>query len=177
MTSLVETKAALTDAEYAVLGLLTLGESSGYDLSKYAQQNVDLILAPAKSRIYAVLPRLLRRGYVSRQEVAQEDRPDKHVYGLTPEGRAAFESWLNDTAEPVARDQLLLKLFFGREADAEALLEQVRDFREAKLVELEVLEGIHPEDPFRALTVACGVALARASISWAEQAIDTLGSG
>jgi DNA-binding PadR family transcriptional regulator len=159
---------------------VTLGESSGYDLARCAQRNADLILAPAKSRIYAVLPRLEERGYVLRRDVAQSRRPDKQLYRLTASGRAALDAWLNETGEPTTLDQLLLKLFFGEHADPAALIEQVRAFRERKEEEKAVLEG-HAEsnrsDPggfFRNLTVTCGLEPAEASIRWAEAAETTL---
>lgn len=176
MTNLIRT-IKLTEAQWAVLGLLSLGECSGYDLSKQAEHNVNLILAPTKSRIYAVLPELLARGYVSRREVSQRGRPDKQLYRLTRSGRKAFEEWLNDTTPPVKREPLLLKLFFGTQADAEALLEQVREFRRGKDEELAVLarhDQVNLADPsdvgfFRTVTVACGLELARVQIKWADR--------
>src|SRR5918911_687736 len=122
----------LSESEYAVLGLLAfLGESSGYDLGRWATRAVDLILAPTKSRIYAVLPRLMKRGYVSEQTVRQDRRPDKRLYRLTEDGERVFVAWLNDTTKALHRDVVLLKLFFGQFADPRALLEQVRRLRDA----------------------------------------------
>jgi DNA-binding PadR family transcriptional regulator len=175
---------SLSDAQYAVLGLLTHGERSGYDLSKLAEGNVDLILAPTKSHIYSVLPQLLHRGLVARRDVTQQRRPDKQVYRLTAAGRTALTQWLNDTSRFVHRDQLLLKLFFGSHADTAALLEQVQAFLHAKHDELGLLDGIGEElrdDPaadafFRRLTVACGLDLTRAQARWAERAARELQS-
>ena len=47
-------KISATDA--ALLGLLTRGELSGYDLQRAADANGGLFWAPAKSRINAELP-------------------------------------------------------------------------------------------------------------------------
>jgi PadR family transcriptional regulator, regulatory protein AphA len=185
MTNLKETSeagATLTEAEYAVLGLLSLGEASGYDLSKEAEHNVDLILAPTKSRIYAVLPPLLERRFVSERIVLQERRPDKRLYRLTKKGRAALGAWLNETDGPLHRDLLLLKLFFGELADPVALLDQLRRFRGQKEHELELLAGYEQanldrpghQGVFRNFTVACGRQLARASIDWADRTITVL---
>jgi len=183
MTNLATTtEQRLTEAEYAVLGLLADGQSSGYDLSKRAENSVDLILAPTKSRIYAVLPRLLNRGLVSHRDIAQKRRPDKRLYRLTKTGRIALETWLNDRSRPLHRDLLLLKLFFGRYADLNALLQQVQAFRDEKERELEFLEDrghenlTHPDGAFRNLTVACGIDIARTSIAWADRTIATLRS-
>lgn len=178
-TSLPKTRArtaSLSDAEYAVLGLLAvLGEASGYDLGRWVRGAVDLILVPTKSRIYAVLPGLLKQGYVSKRSVRQASRPDKRLYRLTPTGREVFEAWLNDSATSQHRDVLLLKLFFGHFGDPRALLAQVQRLREEKEAELEVLTRNGPtslDDPdgqFRAMTIACGLELAQATINWADR--------
>ena len=170
----------MTDGEYAVLGLLTGGEASGYDLQASARHNVNLILAPAKSRIYAVLPRLLERGLVTRRQVAQDSRPDKQVYRLTERGWEAFRAWLNDTSGTSARPQLLLKLFFGRHADRAALIEQLGDFRDDTAEELRFFEEVERsnlEDPhgdFKNLAVWCALALDKALLEWADRSIAAL---
>src|SRR5437667_2202449 len=114
---------ARSDTEHAVLGLLTFGERSGYELDKLAGRSIGYFWRPAKSKIYAILPRLVERGFAACSTVRQAGRPDKQLYRLTARGRRAFQSWL-DSHEPVqgvARDGLLLKLFFGASADPDAL--------------------------------------------------------
>ena len=49
----------LTTTEAAVLGLLSHGPRSGYDLRKAVELSVGYFWGPAKSQIYAVLPRLV----------------------------------------------------------------------------------------------------------------------
>src|SRR5919198_5137905 len=132
----------LSDTEYAVLGLLTHGERSGYELDKLAQRSIGYFWRPAKSKIYAILPRLVERGLARATPVAQERRPDKQLYRITRDGKRALRAWL-DSPEPVAgvaRDGLLLKLFFGGYAEAAALREQVAERKrraEQRLAELE----------------------------------------
>jgi DNA-binding PadR family transcriptional regulator len=119
---------------------------------------------------------------VSHRDIAQKRRPDKRLYRLTKTGRIALETWLNDRSRPLHRDLLLLKLFFGRYADLNALLQQVQAFRDEKERELEFLEDrghenlTHPDGAFRNLTVACGIDIARTSIAWADRTIATLRS-
>src|SRR6266487_1653551 len=109
----------LSDTEYAVLGLLTLGERSGYELDKLAQRSIGYFWRPAKSKIYAILPRLVARGLADVSPVVQEGRPDKQLYRITEEGETALRDWLDsrESISGVARDGLLLKLFFGGHAD------------------------------------------------------------
>jgi DNA-binding PadR family transcriptional regulator len=167
----------LTESEYAVLGLLSRGEASGYELAASAQRNVNLILAPAKSRIYHLLPRLLDRGLVTRRRVDQDTRPDKHMYRLTEAGWEAFRGWLDDTSASLTRPQLLLKLFFGAHADQAALLAQLRHYREQTARELRFFESIErenldDEDGFHAnLTVWCALAIDRALLRWIDRSV------
>src|SRR3954464_7815398 len=99
----------------APLGLLTQGgELSGYDLQREAESSGGLFWAPAKSRIYAVLPQLVARGFATSREGVQIGRPNKQLYKVSKAGRAALQAWLEEPPvfEP-ERAPLLLKLYFG----------------------------------------------------------------
>ena len=170
-------RTTLTTTEYAVLGLLAKGgELSGYDLRKRAERTVGYFWSPARSQIYAVLPRLVAAGFVTRRDVAQSDRPDKQLYRLTRTGRAALREWLDrgPIEPPPDRNPLLLKLFFGNEASPDALLEQVVERRreaEALRAELEAIDASSAggdADFFPALTRRYGLAYADAIIRWAD---------
>jgi PadR family transcriptional regulator AphA len=179
-TPLKTTSAAvLTATEYAVLGLLSSGEQSGYDLKKRADSSVGYFWRPAKSRIYAILPRLVDRRLVRRRDMRQQGRPDKQLYRLTAEGRRALVAWLTSgPLEPEPdRNLLLLKLFFGELAGPEALLEQVRERRqevERFRVELKAIDSRPRRDNrydlYPRLTRMYGLAWADAVISWAKAA-------
>ena len=80
---------ALTTTEVAVLGLLTRCPMSGYDLKKEIEGSVGYFWGPAKSQIYAVLPRLVEAGFATSRRIAQSQRPDKQVY----RGRDALYSF------------------------------------------------------------------------------------
>jgi DNA-binding PadR family transcriptional regulator len=172
---------SLSDTEYAVLGLLTFGERSGYELDKLARRSIGYFWRPAKSKIYAILPRLVERGFAESTTVAQTRRPDKQLYRLTPRGESALREWL-DSDEPirgVARDGLLLKLFFGAHADAEALRAQVagrKQRAERQLAELVQIERTIDRDAefFPYLTLLHGLEDARSTIAWAEHALQEL---
>ena len=146
----------LTTTEAAILGLLALGgERSGYDLHRGAQASVGYMWAPAKSRIYKVLPTLVERGLAVRREVEQQSRPDKHLYAITPDGERMLREWLED--EPTAeaeRNPFLLKVFFGELFDQERLLAQIR-----------LAHDFYPR-----LTRRYGTAWAEAVIRWADEA-------
>lgn len=129
MATQAVTTRTLTTTEAAVLALLAIeGENSGYDLLGFAGKAIGYVWAPARSQLYAVLPRLARDGLAAQQRVGQEKRPDKVLYRITDEGRAALDRWL-ETVEPGAVESFYLRLFVGRLTSTETLIEHVEQFR------------------------------------------------
>jgi PadR family transcriptional regulator, regulatory protein AphA len=166
---------SLTPTEYAVLGLLTWGEKSGYDLQKAAERSVGYFWTPAKSRIYAVLPRLVGAGLVRRRDVVQSGRPNKQVYRLTKAGEEALRRWIAEgPLEPeTSRNTLLVKLFFGDLAEPQDLLAHIRQHRaeaEQLKAEIEALDAEGREAFYPWLTRLYGLEYAKGIIRWAKAA-------
>jgi DNA-binding PadR family transcriptional regulator len=171
----------LSLTEYAVLGLLSFGPASGYELDQLAGRSLDYFWRPAKSKIYATLPRLVEQGFATARVFEQVGRPDKQVYRLTRAGQRTLREWLNDEAPPptVVRSGLLLKLFFGAEADEENVrqaLEAVRDRATTQLAALKQIEsGIDADaDFFPYLTLLHGIEDAESTVRWATDALERL---
>ncbi|HET8651483.1 MAG TPA: PadR family transcriptional regulator [Gaiellaceae bacterium] len=165
----------ITPTECAVLGLLSFGERSGYDLKKLADHSVGYFWTPAKSRIYATLPRLVEAGLVTRRDVAQAGKPDKQLYRLTSAGEEALRRWIAEAPpEPeTSRNTLLVRVFFGGLVDPDAIVARVREHRAAaeKLkAELEAMEDGGAGDLFPRLTRLYGLEYAKAVIRWAQAA-------
>jgi DNA-binding PadR family transcriptional regulator len=109
----------LTTTEAAVLAVLAIeGERTPYDLTKAVEQAIGHIWAPAKSGLYATLPRLAKRGLVARRG---------RLYRITNGGRGALDDWLR-TVEPGARDTFFLKLFVGGLTTPDVLLDHLEQF-------------------------------------------------
>jgi len=172
----------ITATEAALLGLLSREAKSGYDLQKTVRASVGYFWSPARSQIYAVLPRLVDAGLATRRSVTQLDRPNKHVYRITAGGRSALKAWL-DTPGPDAggRDEFLLKVFFGGLAGPGAVVAHIRNRRheaerlKAELEEIDARVGA-AGDVHAALTRSYGIAWANAVIGWATTAEQELGS-
>jgi PadR family transcriptional regulator, regulatory protein AphA len=174
--------AALSTTEFSVLGLLSHGEHSGYDLKKAAEAGVGYVWTAAKSHIYAVLPRLVEDGHATTRRVAQERRPDKQVYRITRKGEQAFHDWLEEPVEERAgaRSPFLLKVFFGGKMSKEALVAHVERKREEAVRELaeyrEIEERIRDDDRsyFGYVTLRWGLAQAEAWVRWADEILREL---
>ncbi len=175
MASVTREATSLSTTEFAVLGLLSFGERSGYDLKKAAEAGLGYVWTAAKSQIYAVLPRLVAEGLATARHVRQERLPDKRVYRISKRGEAAFVAWLEEPVDYFSsRSPFLLKIFFGAKMSREALSAHVRRKREAAAEELaeyrEVEKRIKSSerDYFGYATLRWGLAQSRAWIRWAD---------
>lgn len=103
------------DARTLCLGVLSLGEASGYEIRKIVEEGpFSHFHETSFGSIYPALKALGAQGLVTYEVQAQSGRPDKKVYRITAQGRAAFAKAL---LEPPARDKVrsdaLFMLFFG----------------------------------------------------------------
>ena len=175
-------RTGLSTTELSVLGLLSSGERSGYDLKKQAEVGVGYVWTAAKSHIYAVLPRLVAGGYATVRHVEQGRRPDKQVYKITRHGREAFRAWLEEPVDDRtgSRSVFLLKVFFGSDMSREALIAHIERKREDATRELaeyrEIEERIRDEESsyFGYVTLRWGIAQAEAWIEWANEILEEL---
>ncbi|HEY4938470.1 MAG TPA: PadR family transcriptional regulator [Actinomycetota bacterium] len=173
----------LPSTAYAILGLLTWGEMSGYDLGKLIEGSIaHFFFKPAKSQIYAELRRLVGRGFATERDVAQDSRPDKRLYAVTPDGRQALRRWLNgsEAGPEVFRSPLCLKVFLGAQMDRETLAAQVKEaLRQAQesLAAFQDHEGEiagRPEFFYPNFVLQRGIAHERATIGWASDVLKAL---
>ena len=172
----------LTATEAALLGLLRKAPMSGYDLRKDVERSVGYFWAPAKTQIYATLPRLVESGHATQQKVVQSARPDKTIYQLTEAGREALREWVEEAPLDAGhgRNLILHKLYLGEGADPDALLRLVaerRDNAERLHAELDELEASGADgSPFEAITRRWGLLYAEALLRWTEEAAASLTS-
>jgi PadR family transcriptional regulator AphA len=113
--------------KYTLLGFLSYGPQTGYDLKKHIDNSTQFFWHARLSQIYPALKKLAEEGLVEATVVPQEGKPDKKIYCITEAGRATLMDWL---AEPVdklspTKDPALLKLFFSGALDKATVLAQI----------------------------------------------------
>jgi DNA-binding PadR family transcriptional regulator len=172
---------SLTTTEAAVLALLAIeGERSGYDLHKLVSRSIAHVWAPAKSRLYAVLPRLAAEGLATSRSVRQIDRPDKEVYRLTTAGREAVEAWLGTVETGADETVVYLKIFLGGLTTHEVLrahLVQFRSDQRERLRDLERIEATNTNrghDRYHRYLLGLGLRRTRQSLRWADEVLRDL---
>jgi len=170
----------LTATEGAVLGLLAIeGERAGYDLLKLARRSVAHVWAPAKSQLYAVLPRLERDGLARSRAGGRDRGPDRRLYRITKGGDRALKAWL-ETVEPGDRDGFYLKSFLGSLMSPEALIGHYRQFRADTLEQLAVYQQLEPtnsrrgHDYFHYFLLKLGIEQAELALRWADEVLTEL---
>jgi DNA-binding PadR family transcriptional regulator len=170
----------LTTTEAAVLALLEIeGERSGYDLLKLVSKAIGHVWAPARSRLYAVLPRLVDQGLADGRVVHQTHRPDKQLYRITDAGRESLRAWLEEV-EPDAGAGFYLRLFVGGLSSRETLVRQVEHYRDRRRRDLEVLREIEPtntrrgHDYYHYFLLRYGIERAELDLRWAGDVLREL---
>lgn len=110
----------MTTLGYAILGLLSRGALSGYDLMQRMKGRVGNFWSARHSQIYPELAKLEEGGYVTHSVVEQQERPDKKVYEITDTGLKALKEWVpQPPARRPVRDELVLKAYSVWVADPE----------------------------------------------------------
>jgi DNA-binding PadR family transcriptional regulator len=80
------------------LGILSLGESTGYEIKKGIEDGMFSHFIDASfGSIYPALTQLAAEGLLSVRAEEQSGKPDKKVYAITPAGREALASSLSET--------------------------------------------------------------------------------
>jgi DNA-binding PadR family transcriptional regulator len=171
--------------DYAILGFLNYHPYSGYDLKKVLDISVRHFWSADQSQIYRTLARLTEQGYVSMEKVEQSDRPDRKVYTITSNGKAALIAWL---AGPPPLTGMhsgpMIQVFFMGKLSDEEVLRQFEGYAQIMRMVLSqydqvpaqvqtVFSDVQSERDrfFWLLTLDNGIRNIRANLEWAETAI------
>src|SRR5262249_10357882 len=96
----------------AILACLTERPMTGYELAKTFDTSIGFFWKADHQQIYRELSKLRDRGHVQGREVVQTGKPNKLVYTLTSEGRAALKHWAARPSRPASiKDDLLVRMF------------------------------------------------------------------
>jgi PadR family transcriptional regulator, regulatory protein AphA len=169
----------------ALLGLLSLGPMSGYDIRQLIPESIGHFWSESYGQIYPGLKRLAAAGLVAKKTERKKGSPDRNVYSLTAEGRERLREWLKlPVAEEVPRNELLLKLFFGAHVPAKVSREHVQDYLELHRRNLEMYGAIvkrlrkeeanDPQLPFWLMTLNMGRHHSKAMVVWCQETLAEL---
>jgi len=103
------------DVRTICLGILTRGEATGYEIKKlFEDDGYQHFVEASFGSIYPALNQLTRDGLVDVRAEAQEKRPDRKVYSITPAGRTQFlASLLKPLPEDRHRSPFVFAMLFS----------------------------------------------------------------
>jgi len=169
----------------AILACLTERPMTGYELAKTFDSSIGFFWKTDHQQIYRELSKLRERGHIQGREVVQTGKPNKLVYTLTEEGKAAFRHWAGRPSTPASiKDDLLIRLYALDAVDIEPLrtdlmarLERHRDRYERYeriLKKRFPQDTAQPADLGKLLGLRIGLRHERMVAEWCEEAIMAL---
>ena len=169
----------------AVLGVLSYGPSTGYEIRKLLSDTTSHFWKESYGQIYPTLEELRNEGLI---EVVEHDTTGRETrrFAILPEGEAELREWILSPEVQLkpGRNELLLKLFFARATDTPYLIPQVESYRRMTVELREAYRGFtsdaaSDEIPVDAqtligTTIDFGIAAAEMQSQWCERTIETL---
>ena len=102
------------DVKTVCLGMLTDSEASGYDLKKQFESTFAHFFAAGYGSIYPALSSLAKAGLVDCREIAQDGKPDRKVYRITPAGHEhLLDALQNPAPTHKVRSEFLATMCFA----------------------------------------------------------------
>lgn len=170
---------------HVLLVVLKKQNASGYGITKWFDGPLGYFWDTSHQRVYRALATLYEDGWVDFEWVHQDDKPDKKVYRITPQGEQALQQWLATPLKPpVINDGFLVKLFAGQQDSVDGLIlelqaqqqEHERLLQEYRQVEAQYFAPpvIDPEQRMMYLTLKRGLIYEQGALEWVQQALEVL---
>lgn len=172
--------------EHAILVSLTERSGSGYELARRFDQSIGFFWGATHQQIYRVLKRMDEAGWVSREHVVQDGRPDKKVYTVSDSGRAELARWIAEPVDPIQlRNELAVKVRGASLGDTAAVAREVARHRDHHAERLDVYLAIEKRDfpdPGRLsgrhlhqyLVLRGGIRAEQGVVDWCDEILDAL---
>lgn len=121
---------------YAILGILNISQSSGYDIKKYCDTVLSGFWNENFGHIYPTLKKMQEDGII---EVVPSEQTEKKIqYKITQRGKQELEKWLlEETQLQPVRSEFMLKLLFSTELPKERVLEMLIAYKAVHEKKLE----------------------------------------
>lgn len=134
--------------KHGILGLLNYADMTGYEIRETFQNSLNFFWSAQTSQIYRELDTLTQSGWIQKQTVSQQGKPDKNICSITEAGRQELLRWLEEPMSAIAvRSPVLMKLFFMGELPVDrclAFLQQLKAQQLAAIADLGQTDAAIP---------------------------------
>ncbi|QUI25328.1 PadR family transcriptional regulator [Vallitalea pronyensis] len=170
---------------YAILGILNILPSSGYDIKKYCDNVLSGFWNENFGHIYPTLKKMLADGTI---EIMSKGKNEKKIqYKITSRGEQALDHWfLEETKLQPVRSEFMLKLFFSSHQPKEKVLQMIEKYKKVhqdklekyRVMEMDLEKGIEDISSERAkyikATLRSGILSHEATIRWCNETIEEI---
>ncbi|HEX7066112.1 MAG TPA: PadR family transcriptional regulator [Bacillales bacterium] len=171
---------------YAILGLLSKQEATGYELTQRFRKTTIHFWYAHHTQIYRELAKMEKEELVGYRVVHQEDHPDKKIYTIKDKGFQELLSWLleSEIDPPKLKDSRLLKVSLFHLIPTDR---SIRFLEKSRREHVETLQGMEfwkehhlPENQCyqskigEYLTLEFGIRAMKTWIDWCDWAIEVL---
>lgn len=173
-------------SKYAILGILNIAPSTGYDIKKYCDQVLSGFWNENFGHIYPTLKTMLAEDLIA---VANKEENERKVqYKITIKGKRELESWLmEETIQQPVRSEFMLKLLFSSDQPSEQVILMLENYKQLYELNLEKylemqkklengIQDISKERArFLSIVLRRGVLSSESVIRWCEETVKELG--
>ncbi|WP_116366149.1 PadR family transcriptional regulator [Parahaliea mediterranea] len=171
---------------HAIMTALIEDEMSGYELAKAFDVSLGLFWHASHQQIYQELRKLVAKGWLEKEVVAQQGKPDKAVHRLTGAGREALADWVwGESRVQEAKDDLWVKLYNLSPDNVSRLSAEIALRREEMMGRLYLYEKIrrrHYDQPQALplrrkgvyLALIAGIRQGEQFLAWCDEALELL---
>jgi DNA-binding PadR family transcriptional regulator len=168
-------------AKHALLGLLLDRPGYPYELGERLQRRLGPAWSVNSGQLYQNVEWLKTHGLIERID-DEPTREGRHVYAITPDGVAAFETWLDEASDSPRRTRrpVLAKVTLAGPTRVRQTLEQIEAYRRERadlLADLMRQEAAaHDQTQARAdqvflrLNLSADILTLQAELQWARRA-------
>ncbi len=167
--------------KFLILGLLSEGSLSGYEIKKIVDTRFSFFWSESFGQIYPQLKKLNEEKLI--KEVTLEEsliNKTSKKYSITDKGVSELKQWLEEPVEKeVVRYEILLKMYFSNITSSEIMLGHIKEFQashkqQQKLFEkfqcqLEKDKDVHENHEDILMVLSFGQKVWRAYDDWCEE--------
>ncbi len=170
---------------YAILGILNISPSTGYDIKKYSDKVLNGFWNENFGHIYPTLKKLLESGMI--ETVSKDGNNKKRLYKITEKGKQELYLWLlEDTVQQPVRSEFMLKIMFSNSLPQEKVIHMLDNYKAShknnlkKYVQMqkELEQGLQGISKERYLYINAvlrrGIISDEAAIQWCDETIKAI---
>lgn len=178
--------------KHGILGLLSYGSMTGYELMKVFNDSLSFFWSAQTSQIYRELDTIEKKGWVESEIVIQHDKPNKKVFTITESGKMALMTWLDDHSlekQMKFRDDLTMRVFFSSKADRRLLINELKQYQNMNKTFIDGLrmtkdkyidcnaDDLEDDTLYWHMAILRGLRSAEGNIKWVDDCLNLLNEG